>query len=117
MIKYIGLGLFFIDFESSQAMLVLPTLFGIYQTGAPKVRTGQGVGFAVIASVGSFFFIQADRRSCQPLAAITFRRTGLKYQDRITRINNNNEGNMVVIGSPAARCEYIAPDMIKKRPA
>ena len=42
---------------------------------------------------------------------------GLKYHDATVRINNSNEGNKALMGSPVAICENIAPDITKKMPA
>jgi hypothetical protein len=51
------------------------------------------------------------------IAKVNFLLAGLKYQDTKASNSNNNAGNISLIGSPTAICEYIAPDMIKKNPA
>jgi hypothetical protein len=46
-----------------------------------------------------------------------FLSAGLKYQDTTVSISNSNAGNNSLTGSPDTRCENIAPDIIKKKPA
>ena len=42
---------------------------------------------------------------------------GLKYQDTTVKTSSNNAGSIAVMESPDARCENIAPDTTKKKPA
>jgi hypothetical protein len=42
---------------------------------------------------------------------------GLKYQDIAVRISSSRAGNISLTELCMARCENIAPDMAKKKPA
>jgi hypothetical protein len=46
-----------------------------------------------------------------------FLTAGLKYHDTRVRTRSNNDGINELRESPTARCEKIAPDMAKKKPA
>jgi hypothetical protein len=47
----------------------------------------------------------------------SFLSAGLKYQDRPVSTKSNNDGPMSYKELPDAMCEYMAPDMAKKKPA
>ena len=43
--------------------------------------------------------------------------TGLKYQDITVKIKSKDEGHISFTESPHAKCENMAPDITKKKPA